>query len=83
MVNNRNVLKLGTNTGNILDINQKIKIFDFFFKGSGWEKIGKKLEIFAIFCIFITKKSIKQRNISMKVDNIVEHINTEKLFICT
>ena len=83
MVNNRNVLKLGTNTGNILHINQEKKIFDFFFRGCGWEKIGKKMEIFAIFCIFITKKSIKQTNISMKVDNIVEHINTEKLFTCT
>ena len=55
----------------------------FFFRGPGLEKIGKKSEFFAIFCIFFTKKSIKQTNISMKVDNIVEHINIEKLFICT
>ena len=39
------------------------------------EKIG----VFATFCKFFTKKSIKQTNVSMKVDNIVKHINSEKL----
>ena len=48
----------------------------FFFRGPSWEKTGKKSEFFAIFCMFFTKKSIKQTHISMKVDNIVEDINS-------
>ena len=37
----------------------------------------KSSEVFATFCILFTKNSIKQTNISMKVDNIVENINNE------
>ena len=77
MIINRNALKLSTNSRNILNINQKKKFFEFFFRGSGWEKIAKKSQFFAIFYIFFTKKYIKQTNISMKVDDIVEHINSE------
>ena len=74
MIINQNALKLGTNTGNILNINYKKEFFQiFFFRWSGGEKIGKKSEFFAIFCISFTKKSIKQINVSMKVENIVEH----------
>ena len=80
----RNAIKVGANTGNILNINQKKCIFRIFLlRGFGKEKIGGKMEFFTIFCIFFTKNSIKQTNISMKVDNLVEHINSEKLFKCT
>ena len=61
------------------------KVFSKFFFQGVWlgENRGKELEFFVIFCIFFTKKSIKQTNISMKVDNIVEYINSEKLSICS
>ena len=62
MILNQNALKLGTNNGwEYIDYQLEKKLFSkFFLKGSGWEKIGEKLKFFAIFCIFFTKKSIKQ-----------------------
>ena len=62
---------------------RKKNFFEFFFQGF-W--LGENREKIGGFCCFLhifTKKSIKQRNISMKVDNLVEHVNSEKLFICT